>query len=407
MNALRHDQALRRAFLRWPVAAALGVAAAIRPARSQQAVQQQAQGQAQGQGQGQGQSQGQGQGQGDAAAASTFDEIWIDERRQRALPLRVRLPAQPASGDPGCALVLYSHGLGGSLAAGEVWARAWQAAGLAVIHLQHPGSDSETARGGLAALLGAANLAQLQARVADVQFVLTECARRAAVAPWSRLRLDAVGLAGHSFGAQTTLALAGARGNGPDLTDTAGKLRAFIALSPAPARHGRLELSQQFGAITRPMLCITGTLDGDPISAGVQAAGAAAPLALRGARGISPEDRRAVYDGLPSSAQGQRALLVLDQADHASFAGQDLLAAVNGQPTRSPDGRPDGRPDGGRGRLLGQREPETLRLQPLHHARVAAISTDWWRAHLLADAAAQQRLRQPQGLEARDLWQRD
>ena len=398
---VRRGQVLRRALLRWPLAAALGVAAAIRPARSQQAAQEQAQGPAQSQSQSQSQSQAQGQAQ--TAAAITFDDTWVDGMRQRVLPLRVRLPAQPLAGDPGCALVLYSHGLGGSLAAGEVWARAWQAAGLAVIHLQHPGSDSEAARGGLAALLGAANLAQLQARVADVQFVLAECARRAPVAPWSRLRLDAVGLAGHSFGAQTTLALAGARGNGPDLTDTAGKLRAFIALSPAPARHGRLQLSQQFGAITRPMLCITGTLDGDPISAGVQAAGAAAPLALRGARGISPEDRRAVYDGLPSSAQGQRALLVLDQADHASFAGQDLLAAVNGQPTRSPDGRPDG----GRGRLLGQREPETLRLQPLHHARVAAISTDWWRAHLLADAAAQQRLRQPQGLEARDLWKRD
>jgi hypothetical protein len=47
----------------------------------------------------------------------------------------------------------------------------------------------------------------------------------------------------------------------------------------------------------------------------------------------------------------------------------------------------------------------TRQLQAQHHALVAAISTDWWRARLLGDAAAAARLVQPAGLAADDRWQ--
>jgi hypothetical protein len=47
----------------------------------------------------------------------------------------------------------------------------------------------------------------------------------------------------------------------------------------------------------------------------------------------------------------------------------------------------------------------TRRLQPAHHALVASLTTDWWRAWLMDDEAARQRLRQPAGLGSGDRWQ--
>jgi len=52
-------------------------------------------------------------------------------------------------------VVLFAPGLGGTSAGGAVWAwsvgrgswgEAWAAAGFAVLHLQHPGSDFEAVR---------------------------------------------------------------------------------------------------------------------------------------------------------------------------------------------------------------------------------------------------------------------
>ena len=232
-------------------------------------------------------------------AGSVTDFSWTDPARGRELPLRVRWPA----GDGPCALVLYSHGLGGSREGGDAWGNTWAEAGMAVLHLQHPGSDSEVLRSGMAALRTAATPQQLLARVADVRFVLDELARRAAQPPWSRVRQDAIGLGGHSFGAHTVQALAGQRFAQPgSLADQ--RLQAFVALSPSPGRGG-LSLAQQFGAIERPFLAVTGSLDDDPL-------GRDGAVALDGA------SRAQVYDGLPS---GQRGLLWLDGADHMTFAG--------------------------------------------------------------------------------------
>ena len=75
--------------------------------------------------------------------------------------------------------------------------------------------------------------------------------------------------------------------------------------------------------------------------------------------------------------------MILSHADHMSFAGQT-----------------------GPGIEIRPREAVTRDLQPQHHALVAAISTDWWRSTLLADALATVRLLQPGGLGHGDVWQR-
>jgi predicted dienelactone hydrolase len=288
-----------------------------------------------------------------APEAAAFN--WQDTVRQRSLPLLLR---QPAGLGP-WPLVLHSHGLGGNREGGALWGQAWAEAGIAVLHLQHPGSDSDTLRQGLGALRAAASAEQWAARVADVRFVLDEVARLAGAGaePWARLRLDAIGLSGHSFGAHTTLAVAGQRfavpGSGAD-----PRPKAFVALSPAPPRgQGTGEaFSEQhaFGAITRPVLLATGSNDGDPFG------------------GFSGGQVRAsVFQGLPP---GQRALLWLDHADHMTFGG--------GTPGRIP----------GIGRL--RRAGRAAELESAHQALLARGTALWWRWRLLGDAEAPALMRQ-------------
>ena len=298
-----------------------------------------------------------------ARASSTVTEgRWADGARARSLPWRLRLP----TGAGPWAWVLFSHGLGGSVDAGTVWGQAWVAAGLAVLHLQHPGSDTDTLRAGLLQLRAAGSAEQLLARVQDVHFALDEVARLAAqgATPWSQLDQHAVGLAGHSFGALTTQAIAGQRYPvATRLSDP--RPRAFIAFSPSQPAVARLSLAASFGGITRPFLAVTGSQDGDPFGS------------------YSSGERRArVFQSLPPE---DRALLWLDGADHMTFGGQEL--------PRSPAFGPL------------QRHGPAAERQEAHHALVARISSDWWRSKLLDDEAARARLAAPAGLGEKDRWQ--
>ena len=274
-----------------------------------------------------------------AAAGRVIDEVWMDPRRSRDVPVRLRLPDAP-----NWPLVVYSHGLGGGRDGGAVWSEAWVASGMAVLHVQHPGSDQALWRQGPAAVRAAASVEQLVARVDDVRFVLTQALRRAQAgqAPWHALRPEAIGMAGHSFGAHTTQALAGQRY--PVAVQWSDpRLRAFLAMSPSSGR-GAMAVAEAFREIRRPFFAVTGSHDGDPF--GSYAGG---------------EPRAAVYHGLPA---GQRALLWLDGADHMTFGG-------NREPA-SPLPR-----------LASAAQHEAA-----HHAIVARLTGLWWRARLLDDGAA-------------------
>ena len=286
-----------------------------------------------------------------AAAPEVQDDTWRDVARQRDIPLRLRWPALPGPWP----LLLHSHGLGGSRDGGDVWGQTWCDAGFAVVHLQHPGSDTEVLRAGdVGGLRAAGNAPQLLARAADVRAVLDQATQRQrdGAPRWRDVRLDAVGVSGHSFGALTALAVAGQRYPAPGgLSDP--RPRAFLALSPSSTRS-RLTVQEQFGGITRPLMAVTGSLDGDPFGSY-----------------DTGELRAQVYEGLPA---GQRALLWLDGADHMTFSG-------NRQQRIS-----------GRGPF--QRAAVAQQREDAHHMLVARLSTLWWRWRLLGDAAAQTLLQQ-------------
>ncbi len=108
----------------------------------------------------------------------------------------------------------------------------------------------------------------LKLRAEDAIFVLDELARRNdndAVLK-GRLDLNKIGMAGHSFGALTTMAMAGqnfAIGNvSKSVADP--RVKAAIYLSPPVNLHGR-EATDVYGKIKIPGMLMTGTEDNSPI----------------------------------------------------------------------------------------------------------------------------------------------
>jgi len=287
------------------------------------------------------------------AALVVCEGGWHDQARDRTVPVRIRLPA----GSGRVPVILFSHGLGGSLDAGTTWGEAWSRSGFAVIQLQHPGSDQDLWRGErplarLSALRRGMTADQLIARVGDVAFVLDELARRRSEGRCDLTRLDLtrVGMSGHSFGAHTTQAVAGQRfgsgGGTRALRDR--RIKAAVAFSPAPPQADDAVVRAAFAAIDIPFMSVTGTRDEVPVL-----------------NDVSPADRTLPFRYMPA---GRKYLLVMDGATHADFGGN---------------------PAGGlRG---GNRHVDDV---------VIAATTAFWRAALLDDSTERDWL-EDGGLQAR------
>ena len=233
--------------------------------------------------------------------------VWLDGLRNRSVPVRIRMPA----GTGKVAVILFSHGLGGSLDAGSIWAHAWASAGFAVVNVQHPGTDS--AIFGKPGFRSALNGEQLAERARDIQFVIGELGRRVIEGPCNLGRIDPsrIGVAGHSFGAQTVQAIAGQTfpvAIEPPLYDP--RVRAAVGLSPSPPLTGSPELA--FASVRIPFLSITGTADAVPFVTPITALQRQQPFRL-----------------MPP---GEKYLLVLNGGTHEMFAGQSFRTMLNGEP---------------------------------------------------------------------------
>lgn len=231
---------------------------------------------------------------------------WRDAARDRIVPVRIRLPA----GTGKVPVILFSHGLGGSLDAGTLWAEAWVRDGDAVIHLQHAGSDSGII--GTGRIGAAMSIEQLRARADDVHFAIDELAKRKreGLCDLTRIDLTRIGMAGHSFGAQTTLAIAGQRYPLDSVRLGDARVKAAVALSPQPP-FGQGD-ARAFGGITMPFFSITGTRD-----------------QLAWLNQVTPKDRERPFRAM---APGGKYLLVMDGANHRMFSGQDNIPLPGSNP---------------------------------------------------------------------------
>jgi dienelactone hydrolase len=241
------------------------------------------------------------------ASPQTVDTEFTDAARDRKLPMRLRIPLRMPDGDGKLPLVIFSHGLGGSRDGGKLWGEHWAANGYFVIHTQHPGSDIELLKTGAGAplqkLKRGANGEQLIARAEDVRFVIDEVARRQASGDtrYARIDLNRIAMTGHSFGAMTTMALAGQRYPRTDKTLTDARIKAFLSFSPQVVQTSGSANTNFYSDIKKPFFVVTGTIDGDMLG-----------------NGASPDRRAAAFDVLPPIDKFR---VVFENGDHMVFGG--------------------------------------------------------------------------------------
>ncbi len=129
-------------------------------------------------------------------------------------------------------VVILSHGLGANREGHAFFARHLASYGIAAIMVQHPGSDTTQLQ---AMLQGerpdAMEISAFIDRPRDISWLLDELEHRNAQDFHNRLKLDRVALYGHSLGAYTALALAGAEPNFAQLEQDCTPQK--VALNPS------------------------------------------------------------------------------------------------------------------------------------------------------------------------------
>lgn len=283
-----------------------------------------------------------------------------DAARTRDVPILAYVP-ESAAAHP----VVFSHGLGGTREGYAYLGRYWASRGYVSIHPQHAGSDIDVLLRSTNPMLSAMHVttdrAQLAERPRDISFVLDQLARLAASHPvfQGRLNLDQVGVAGHSFGGYTALAMIGLVadvGEGAPRSFLDPRVKAAVSFS-APAYADDALNATSYQSIVRPCLHVSGSKDDGPVYR------------------ITPAERRFSYDHARAPDQ---LLVMLDEAHHFTF-GDNL-------------------------RWRGER----VVRDPAHHGYLQRMTTAFWDAHLRGDAAAREwlRLDLPTMLGARGLVER-
>lgn len=239
------------------------------------------------------------------AKVATLDQDWRDEKRDRVLPVRLYVPESLAAPAP---VILVSHGLGGTRGAMAYAASHWSSHGYVVIALQHPGSDDAVWRGRgtrretLDAMREAANLTNYLLRCDDVRFAIDQLESLAKPGELlaDKIDLTKIGIAGHSFGAQTVQAAIGQQGGTAQRTVSRAepRIRAAVAFSPG---FKKADPAFAFANVTVPCFHFTGTND-----------------SVGSISDMTVEQRRVPFDNI--HARGQR-LITFEGGDHMVFSG--------------------------------------------------------------------------------------
>lgn len=240
----------------------------------------------------------------DANLNSPIDHQLFNPTTKRKIGIRIRLPfIKEKTG-----LIIYSPGLGSGLNNGAPWCDAWRNAGFVVVTLSHPVTNDDiwdVSKQSLKSnLRDALAYPQYGLRVTDCKFVLDVCLADSDFKNF--VDSERVGIAGHSYGALTVQSIAG-QSNGSNQADP--RIKAAIAFSPTAMSPAAVNSMK---AVKIPFFCITGDHDNH-----VTFKNDIDAMRL----GVELSKRKYVYKGLP---QGKREQLVLANADHMSFAGENL-----------------------------------------------------------------------------------
>jgi dienelactone hydrolase len=197
-------------------------------------------------------------------SVSAIDLTWSDTVRGRQIPVRIYRPVGDSASER-FPLIVFSTGLGRSRDDCAYLGRHWASCGYVAVHVQHVGSDEETREGTLRprkelqrAFYSPQNVRN---RPLDIIFVIDQMDRmqRHGKSPIARCDMSRIGVAGHDFGAQTALGLAGQVLPGQIAVEEP-RIKAVVAMS-SPVPSGQVSLDRVYRDISRPCLHITGTED--------------------------------------------------------------------------------------------------------------------------------------------------
>ena len=167
---------------------------------------------------------------------------WNDTARDREVPVKIYFPLK---GDGPFPLIIFSHGLGGSREGYEYLGRHWASYGYITVHVQHKGSDvsiwQHSAQARESLRKSVKNAGNAINRTLDISFVIDkmENINNESDALKGRIDLQHIGMAGHSFGAWTTLAVAGevfTGSNGSEMNLAEPRIKAAIAMQCSVAK---------------------------------------------------------------------------------------------------------------------------------------------------------------------------
>jgi predicted dienelactone hydrolase len=204
-----------------------------------------------------------------------IDDITLtDQIRNRQIPLRIYYPKASGLISP---VILVSHGIGGSKTTGNWVGKFLAGYGYICVFMTHYGSDTSLLD------LSAGwpeNIKRLQESLKDPLNTINRPQDITKIIDWlektgsdhpilkGRMDLKNMGLTGHSFGAFTTLAVAGGYAEASrkqyGRTYSDPRPKAFLAMSPPGTLPGT-DPKPVFAEINRPTMIMTGSNDLDPI----------------------------------------------------------------------------------------------------------------------------------------------
>ena len=260
---------------------------------------------------------------GPYAVASLLAD-WKDAARpggEVTVPVKLYYPKALANLKEPAPLIVFSLGLGVSREGYQTWGEHWASHGYIVVLPTHAGSDTAAVVAALRAPDAATtavntviNVRTALRRVQDVSFVITHMeeanrgtpADKTLAAFKGKVDVKHIGMAGHSFGAATTLMIAGESEGAVGRVSVADpRVTAALAMSPQPAMG--TDQKTAFGSIRIPVFHMTGTLDDAPLNLG----------------NVKAADRRIPFDNSPFP---DTFLVIFKGATHMTFS-----ARVNGQ----------------------------------------------------------------------------
>lgn len=227
------------------------------------------------------------------------DAVLRDAKRQKDLDMSIEYPI--ASGT--YPLIVWSHGFSGSNRGYVGLSSYWASQGYVVIKPTHADAGRAQGMRSLDDIWESQSVTDWRNRVNDVTFILDSVPALEEKYPELKGKIDMahVGVGGHSYGAFTAMLLGGVKTFPGGTSYADARVKAVLAMSPQGPSETRGLTAESFTTLTVPTLFMTGTLD----------------------KGVSeaetPEWRRQAYELSPA---GDKILVVLEGARHATFAGR-------------------------------------------------------------------------------------